>query len=152
MLLETADANVIPESQAARRKRCVYCQAAYAVILFTLQIAGDDTEISACAEEKRSKKWRPHHDVGNRKAPSAGLARDAANMKAESNHSISQRQKTSVTKKCCGELPAKDCANTRSRKGAGENNRRIHYGIRVAALVMLIGDLHTADDARASHQ
>src|ERR1700722_11015437 len=119
-----------------------YSAAAHAVIFLALQVAGDDAQISTRAEKQGRKQRWTHHDVGDGEAPSTRFPCDTADMKTKAHETIDQRKKTGVTKKGFGQPPAKKPAQTGSSESAREDDRRIHYRIRVAALVVLIGHLH----------
>ena len=134
MLLKASDADVVAKAWIAKRERSFNGATAKAVIFFALQIARNDTEVRAGAEEKRCEDRRTHNDIGDGQAPAAGFARNAADVEAKADEAVSKRKKAGVAKEGICKGPAEEAADASDGEGAGENDRRIHDRIGVACL------------------
>src|SRR5215469_10146139 len=153
MSLKSSNANVVTEILLVKSGRQLDDTAANATktieILLRLQIRGNHTEIRTRSKQQRREQRRPHHNIRHRHTPAAGLARYASDMKAKSNRTIGKRGVAQPSHPRCRHALAKNTRGRCDRQQATERHRRVHYRIRIAALVMLISDFESTDEAAA---
>src|SRR5579863_1434436 len=119
MFLEAAVADL--DSPIACSSRITLCLRSpiFRRILFAPEIRGHPAEICACAKEQRCEDGGPHHNICDRQTPSTGLACDPANVKAEPNNSVDQRNHADNAKNGSGRSSAEhSCSTRRSKSGA----------------------------------
>src|SRR6201996_6913215 len=116
-------------------------------VLFAAQIGRHQSQIGTGAKEKRSENWWSHNDVGNWEAPATRLSCYTTHMKAKPDDAIGKRDDADQAKSSARSHTAEDAQQSSYGKRATQQDRRIHHGIAVAALVMLVTDFQAAGDA-----
>ena len=107
-------------------------------------------EVCADAKQQGSEHGRTHYHVDDGQSPSARFPVDSPNVEVKTHDAIAERKHRDGWQNRSRRTSTEKARHSRRGQRRAQDHRRVHDAAAVAALVMLVCDLNTAQRARCT--